>query len=193
MKRIFTFITAATLAVSLMLPASAQRPIEAPAGWTTQTRAGGATTFTPHDLRAGEKYSVTVYKSVSLGGQTLEEYLRKFAGPVGKTAGNLAAPLQIETRDGKIVSGLGVYVGPNQTPLFAQFIGASIDGGANIHMTRTLFSQAELLKRYQAQLGAITAQLIQRAKAEAGDNVLVVPEVVSQKLKVIGGPIQPGV
>ena len=39
-----------------------------------------------------------------MNGQTLEEYLRAFAGPVGKTAGKLAKPLQVKASDGRVVS-----------------------------------------------------------------------------------------
>lgn len=194
MKRIFLFL-AATLAVSSLAPVRAQQvQIAAPGGWNTQTKTGGARTFTPPDLQNGEVYSVTTYDSVSMNGKTLEEYLRAFAGPVGKTAGKLAKPLQVQVRDGRIASGTGVYIGPNGTSLTAIFIGVSLDGGGNIHVARTLVSGPEgILARYQSQNQAIMKALIERARGETGSNLQVTPDIVSQKLKTIGGELVPGV
>lgn len=188
-----SFLLAATLAVSLALPGAAQTQIPAPSGWTTQVKANGATTFTPRNLRAGEIYSVTVYDSAPLGGKSPEAYLRAFAGPVGKTVGELGTPLHIKTREGFAVGG-GAYVGPNGTALVVVFTGISVDGGAHIHTTRTLTSQVGLLERYKSQNTAITNQLSERAQAEAeAGNASQVPGVASQQLKTIGGPLVPGV
>lgn len=194
MKRISLFIAAA-MAVAPLLPVRAQQvEIAAPSGWTTQAKSGGARTFTPPDLPVGEVYSVTTYDSVAMNGKTLEEYLRAFAGPVGKSAGKLAKPLQIQVREGRIASGTGVYIGPNGTSLTAMFIGVSLDGGGNIHMARTLFStKDDILARYQTQNQEILDALVKRAKAETGSNLQVTPEVVAQKLKIIGGELKPGV
>ncbi len=186
-----------TLLLALVLgvaaPICAQQNIPAPSGWTMQPRAGGARVFTPSNLQTGEIYSVTVYDSVSLNEKTLEEYLRAFAGPVGKKVGNLGAPLQIQTDQGRLVNGTGVYVGPNGSKLIALYLGISIDGGANIHVMRTLISQTDLLERYQTQSRAISEQLVKRASAEAGDNIFVVPQIVRQKFVTIGGALKPGV
>ena len=192
MKRIF-LLTAIT-AVSFLLPARAQVEIAAPVGWKTQSKTQGARTFTPPDLQSGEVYNVTTYDSVPMNGKTLEEYLRAFAGPVGKGAGKLAKPLQVQVRDGRFVSGLGVYSGPNGTSLNAIFIGVSLDGGGDIHLARTLVSGPEgILARYQNQNQAIMSALVERAKGETGSNLQVTPDVVSQKLKTIGGEMVPGV
>ena len=163
MKRIFTFIAAATLAVSLSLPVRAQMTINAPAGWTAQTRAKGATTFTPPDLAAGEIYSTTVYDSAPLGGKTLEEWLRGFGGAVGKAPGHLAAPLQIKVSEGRVVSGVGAYNGPKGTALGVMFIGVSLDGGGNIHASRTLFSP-QPVRRVPPSNPSKTARPTQRAR-----------------------------
>jgi len=168
--------------------------INAPPGWTAQSRGQGATTFSPPDLRAGEKYSTTVYDSVPLEGKTLEEWLRGFAGTVGKAPGHLAAPLQIKVSEGRIVTGGGAYNGPNGTQLGALFIGISLDGGGNVHASRTLFSgQNGLLDRYKDARDQLMTELVKRAKGEAGRNIEVTPPIVLQKLKSVGGPIVPGV
>lgn len=186
-------LLAAILAVSLAIPTHSQTQIAAPAGWRAQSKTGGATTFTPPDLQAGEVYSLTTYDSVPGEGATVEEYLRKFAGPVGKTAGKLVAPLQIKARDARFVSGSGTYVGPRGTSLGVSFIAISLDGGANIHVSRTLFSSESLLTRYNKATQATLIALAQRAKSEAGDNLVSTPDVVTQKLKTIGGALVPGV
>ncbi|MBC8102806.1 MAG: hypothetical protein H7Z41_09490, partial [Cytophagales bacterium] len=177
-----------------MTSALAQTPIEAPNGWKTQTRANGATTFTPPDLGNGEVYSITAYDSAPGEGKTLEAWLRQFAGPVGTKVGQLAKPLQIKMKDGRIVSGTGVYVGPNGSALGVMFLGVSLDGGANIHVARTLFSVQEvLLTRYEDENAAIVAAMMKRARAETGDNIQVTPPIVRQKLKSLGGELVPGV
>jgi hypothetical protein len=186
------FLLAATLCAAV--PTLAQTPIKAPSGWKTQTRTGGATVFTPPNLGAGEVYSVTTYESQPMEGKTLDEFLRQFAGPVGKTAGKLAKPLEIKVSEGRVVSGTGVYIGPNGTSLSVMFIGVSLDGGSNIHISRTLFSGPDgLLTRYQEENKAISSALVSRAKGEAGRNIVSVPPEVKQKLKTVGGALVPGV
>jgi len=189
--RILAFLAAGAF-LAFAKPCRAQMKIEAPPGWTAQMRGQGATTFAPPDLRAGEKYSTTVYDSVALDGKTLEEYLRAFAGTVGKTPGHLAAPLQIKVTEGRIVSGVGVYNGPQGTQLGAMFLGVSVDGGQNIHMTRTLFSPPDLLSRYQAVNNAILSSVVARARSEAGNNVLRVPQEVLRLMRP-GGALVPGI
>ena len=74
------------------------------------------------------------------------------------------------------------------------FIGVSLDGGGNIHVARTLFSgQDGILARYQSQNEAILSALMERAKDETGSNLQVTPDIVSQKLKTVGGELVPGV
>ncbi len=164
--------------------------IPAPAGWKTQTRANGATTFTPPDLHAGEKYSVTVYDSAPLNGQSLEAYLRTFAGSVGTKPGQLGAPLKIETREGKVVSGVGAYVGPNGAALGVLFIGTSPDG-ANVHVARILFSDGVLLERYADRQGEIAASMGRRA-VDDNNQGEVAPSNLPEGMK-IGGEMVPGV
>ncbi len=192
-----TFLLGATLYVSTLfaaMPSFAQTQIAAPNGWKTQSKTGGARIFTPPDLGNGEVYSVAVYDSAPGEGATLEEYLRKFAGPVGKTAGKLASPLKIQVRDGRVVSGTGVYAGPNGTALGVMFLGVSLDGGDNIHMSRTLFSaQDGLFTRYKTENEAILDAMMSRVKAETGRNLEVTPSIVRQKLKTLGGEFKPGV
>lgn len=154
----------AFLVVCIAAPALAQTPIAAPAGWTTQTRASGATVFTPPDLATGEVYSVAVYEAAALEGKTLEEWLRAFAGSVGTTPGQLAAPLQIKVTSKRIVSGIGAYVGPGGKSLGVTFVGVSLDGDAKVHVSRTLFSQEGLLGRYQEENAALNEALLERAK-----------------------------
>ena len=127
--KITSLVLATALAVSLALPSFAQTQIPAPAGWKTQTRDNGATTFTPPDLAAGEVYSVTLYPPAPLNGQTSDDFLRAFAGPVGAKAGQLAQPLQIVAR-ANVMSAVGAYVSPNGQPLFALFLGVARDDGA---------------------------------------------------------------
>lgn len=116
MMRIHAWKVTIGLAASLLaMPAWSQTQIAAPSGWTTQTKAGGGVTFVPPDLAVGENYSTTIYDSAPLNGKTLEEYLRAFAGTVSKTPGHLASPLKIETREGRLVTGVGVYDGPQGT------------------------------------------------------------------------------
>ncbi len=185
-------LLAATLALSTAT--LAQTSIPAPRGWKTQTRANGAKTFSPPDLQAGEVYSVTVYDSAPMNDKTLEEYLREFAGKVGKGVGQLNAPLKIQTRDGRFASGVGAYNGPNGTFLLTIFEGLTVDGGKNIHVERALFSGPDgLLDRYQNAKSALLGALTKRALAEAGDNIERTPSEVLQKLKVVGGPLVPGV
>lgn len=194
MHKTASFLTLFSLLASTFVaaPAQSQISIQAPSGWKTQSRAAGARTFTPPDLQAGEVFSVTVYDSVPGEGATLEEYLRRFAGPVGKTAGKLASPLKVQVRDGRFVSGTGVYVGPGGKALGAAFVAVSLDGGANIHVSRTLFSSAEVLTRYSQSNQATLTALAERAKGEAGSNMVSVPSKVTQKLKP-GGEFVPGI
>lgn len=174
--------------------AHAQTTIAPPPGWSVQAKAKGARVFTPPDLKAGEDFSIAVYESAPLEGKTLEEHLRAFGGKVGKEPWNLTAPLKIEAREGRIVSGTGVYAGPNGTALGVMFIGVSLDAGQNIHVARTLFSvQGDVLARYQAQSQSVMSALVSRARAEAGDNLHRTPPEVLAKLKSVGGEIVPGI
>lgn len=187
MKRIS--LLAALFAVSLAIPTWAQVSIDAPTGWKTQPRKNGATTYTPSDLAAGEIFSVTIYDSAPLGDQSPEQYLRKFAGPVG--AGKLSQPLKIQTRE-HIVTGTGAYAGPNGKGLGAMFFGVSVDEGASIHMARVLFSvgQDNLLDRYAQNRGALFQAMIARAQKEESENRA--PRAVKERMKP-GGALMPGV
>ena len=182
-----------TLALGLAAPLCAQT---APAGWQTQTREGGARTFTPPDLPTGEIYSVTVYGAAPLGNKSLENYLRQFAGTVGDKAGQLAAPLQIKTEQG-VVSGIGVYLGPDGSQLNALFIGATSDGGKTVRLSRTLFSSETLLTRFQNENSEIAKDLIVASKEPGATKqprrpVSDEPQEVADIMKV-GGPLKPGV
>ena len=180
--RIIPFLAALGF-LAVAAPASrAQMPIPAPNGWNAQTRAGGATAFVPSDLARGEVYSTTVYDSAALGGKTLGEYLSAFAGTVSKAPGHLASPLKVQTNEGRVVSGSGIYNGPNGTALGAMFIGVSLDGGANIHMMRTLFSGESVLGRYGEGQKSLMSAMVARAKAEAGDNLHTTPPQVLRHL-----------
>lgn len=173
--------------------AHAQAAIAPPARWSVQEKAKGARVFTPPDLQPGEVYSVAIYPSAPLEGKTLEEYLRAFAGPPSKQPGRLSAPLKIETKEGRIVSGVGVYGGPDGVALGVMFVGVTLDGGRNIHVSRTLFSaQGGLLGRYSAANEALMSALVERAKAEAGSNIHFTPSEVLKKLTP-GGELTPGI
>ena len=178
------------LTLTLAAPIYAQT---APAGWQIQTRDGGARTFAPPNLKAGEVYSITVYPEAPTGGQSLEDWLRAFGGIVGPAPGQLAAPLKIEARENRVVSGTGIYVGPDDSQLGALFIGATGDGGQTVRVARTLFSSEALLGRYQTQNAAIVQQMTSAAmepqtKQLVGDE----PQQVADVMRV-GGPIKPGV
>lgn len=193
MVRINIWFIALGLSASLLVaPARSQTQLAAPNGWTTQSRANGARVFTPPDLAAGEVYNIAIYDSSPLDGKTLEEWLRAFAGPVGKQPGQLASPLQIKVAEGRLVSGTGVYAGPNGKALGVTFIGVSLDGGTNIHAARTLFSSVDVLERYQSDNLALLKSLSERAKREGGGNILRVPAAVTGKMKP-GGELVPGV
>lgn len=167
MKRIPLFLALA-LAVPLAHPSFAQTQIPAPLGWKIQTR-DGARTFTPPDLKAGEKFSITVYDSAPLGGKTVGEYLRAFAGPVGKKVGQLAQPLAIQKDGEDFVRGTGIYVGPGGTVLGARFDSFSPDG-ANVSTLRIFTSHPTLLHRYADFEKEITISMARRAKKEARED-----------------------
>ena len=148
--------------LALAAPITAQT---APANWQTQTRDGGARSFAPPDLVTGEIYSVTVYPAVPLDG-TLQNWLSKFGGTVGKNAGQLGAPLVISPAGDKAVSASGNYNAPGGGSLGVIFSAFSLDG-ENVVATRTLFSDAALLPRYQKQSAALTTEIIQGMAREA--------------------------
>ena len=175
----------AVAALAATAPAFAQT---APTGWTTQARDGGATTFTPPDLKTGEIYSVTIYDAAPLGGKSPEDYLRAFAGPVGAKAGQLAAPMKTEVKAGKVVSGVGAYNAPDGKALFVFFLGTSLDG-ANISVSRVLFSNPELLSRYQEANGALTRALVDGAKTQSSP----APRADLPEGMTVGGDLVPGV
>ena len=180
------------LVLGLATPIYAQTPIDAPPGWTMQSRAKGANVYTPSDLQTGEVYSVTVYDSAPLEGKTLAEFLQAFGGTVGKKPGNLTAPLSVTARDGRFVTAVGIYGGPDNTELGALFVGVTVDGAQNIHMMRTLFSSQQTLDRYKDANDAFMALMTKRATREAGNNILVVPNAVTAKITP-GGELVPGV
>lgn len=188
-----SLLLTATLFACLALPVRAQISIPAPTGWKIQTR-DGARTFVPPDLKVGEIYSLTVYDSAPMNGQTLEEFLRESAGKVGKGVGQLAFPLKVQITGGRAIMGLGGYNGPQGTQILVLWEGFSVDGGKNIHLARTLSSvQGGLLDRYQNPKTVLLEALVKRAIAEAGDNIERTPSAVSQKFVTIGGPLAPGV
>ena len=192
--RFSSFLVALAIFASAATVSFAQTSISAPAGWKTQTREGGARTFTPSDLQSGEVYKITVYDSAPMKEKTLEEFLRAFAGKVGKGPGQLAAPLKVTSSRGQTATGIGTYNGPNKTQLLAVFVGLTFDGGGNIHVMRTLLSGPNtLLERYKAHSNALMESLAKRAVAEAGRNFHRTPSEVLQKLKTVGGPLVPGV
>ncbi len=200
MKRTPLFL-ATTLALCLAIPTWAQIQINAPTGWKTQIKAGGAKTFTPPDLKAGEKYSVTIYNPAPLKGKTPEAWLRAFAGPVGTKPGQLAAPLKFERADGRIAIASGLYRGPKGDSLVVVFQGVSFDDGQTIHVARTLSSpDPALLERYSKPAVALAKALKARAKAESGEDEtedetqekVIVPEAIWDSMKR-GGALVPGV
>ena len=160
MKR-FPLFLAAILAVSLSLPVWAQ---DAPVGWKTQIKTGGAKTFTPPDLRAGEIYNVTFYDASSTKGLSLEAYVREFAGTVGTKPGQLTQPLKIKVPNARVVSGTGFYVGPNETALGVMFFAMSPDEQL-VHVSRTLFSSIDVLNRYQNTHRALNKAFATRARS----------------------------
>ena len=180
------------LTLGIAAPIYAQTPISAPPGWTMQSRAQGANVYTPGDLQTGEVYSITVYDSAALEGKTLAEFLTAFGGTVGKKPGNLTEPLKVTARDGRFVTAVGVYGGPNNSALGALFVGVTVDGAQNIHMMRTLFSGQPVLDRYKDANDAFMALMTKRATREAGNNILVVPNAVTAKITP-GGELVPGV
>ena len=184
----------AFLALSLVFaaPLYAQQTLPAPSGWTQQDRSKGAHTYTPSDLQTGEIYNVTVYDSADMNGATLDEWVRKFAGPVGRKTGQLQAALNPNVRNGQYVSAVGIYGGPNNTTLGALFIGLTVDGGQNIHAARILFSSAELLDRYKPKFEALMTAMTKRATREAGGKIVTVPRAVAA-LITPGGELLPGV
>ena len=186
--------TSALLALSLALasPIYAQQTIPAPPGWTQQDRGKGAHTFTPPDLQTGEIYNVTVYDSADMNNATLDEWVRKFAGPVGKKPGQLQAALTPDVKNGQYVSAVGIYGGPDNTTLGALFIGLTVDGGQNIHAARILFSSAELLDRYKPKFETLMEAMAKRAGREAGGKIVTVPGDVAALIKP-GGELVPGV
>ncbi|MBC8104913.1 MAG: hypothetical protein H7Z41_20250 [Cytophagales bacterium] len=183
-------LTATLLAAS---PVAAQVSISAPAGWKTELAANGAAkVFVPPGLQRGEVFKVAVFDSAPLNGKPLTEWLRAFAGPVGKSPGNLTAPLKIETKNGETVYGTGAYAGPNGTVLGVLFMGISLDGN-NVHAFRALFTgQNRLTERYREGLKATTVAMVTRAKKEAGSSMVVVPATVAKAMKR-GGALVPGV
>ena len=150
------------LTLALAAPIIAQN---APANWTTQTREGGARTFAPPDLKTGEIYSITVYPAAPLDG-TLQSWLAKFGGAVGKNAGQLHAPLQLAPAGDKAASASGNYNAPGGGTVGAIFSAFSLDG-ENVVATRTLFSDAALLARYQKPSAALTTEIIRNIGREA--------------------------
>ena len=184
----------ALLALSLAFaaPVYAQQTLPTPPGWTQQDRGKGAHTYTPSDLKAGEIYSVTIYDSVALEGATLDEWIRKFAGPVGKKPGQLEAALTPRVKDGQFVTAVGVYGGPNGSALGALFTGVTLDGAQNIHAARVLFSSQEVLDRYDSAFENFVMAMGKRAATEAGGKILTVPRAVAAAIKP-GGELVPGV
>ena len=180
------------LSFAFAAPIYAQQTIPAPAGWTQQDRGKGAHTFTPSDLKTGEIYSVTVYDSANMNGATLDEWVRKFAGPVGTKPGQLQAALNPNVKNGRYVSAVGIYGGPNNTTLGALFIGLTVDGGQNINAARILFSSAGLLDRYKPKFEALMTAMTGRATREAGGKILTVPRAVTAQITP-GGELVPGV
>ncbi len=186
--------TTALLAFALALaaPIHAQQTVPAPAGWTQQDRGKGAHTYTPGDLQTGEIYNVTVYDSADMNGATLDEWVRKFAGPVGTKPGQLQAALNPNAINGQYVSAVGIYGGPNNTTLGALFVGLTLDGGQNINAARILFSSAELLDRYKPKFETLMIAMTNRATREAGGKIVTVPQDVAAVIKP-GGELVPGV
>ena len=97
----------------------------------------------------GECQSISVYPTAPLDG-TLQAWLAKFAGPTGKNAGQLNAPLKLAPAGDKAISASGGYNAPGGGTLGAIFSAFSLDG-ETVVATRTLFSDAALLPRYQSK------------------------------------------
>ena len=180
------------LSLAFAAPVCAQQTIPAPPGWTMQPRGAGAHVFTPPDLQTGEVYSVTLYDSAAMNGATLEEWARKFAGPVGKKPGQLQAAITPSAKDGRFVTAVGIYGGPNGSQLGALFTGVTLDGGANINAARVLYSDKAVFDRYNATYQSLILAMTKRAIGETGDNIVQVPGAVAAKLKP-GGELVPGV
>ena len=185
MKRILLSLA---LGLTLSTPLRAQT---APDDWRIQTRDNGARTFTPPDLRAGEVYSVTLYSATPLNGSGLEAWLNKFGGAVGDQPGALAKPLTM-TLGAQTVTGVGVYNGPNNSALGAMFGAVSVDSGQTVSAMRTLFSSAAVFDRYRAGNTELMQLSVAAAREQAGDNFIVIPTEVGDKIKP-GGALVPGV
>lgn len=135
-----------------------------------------------------------MYGSAPLDGKTLEEWLTVFAGPVGNTPGNLKVPLKMGVHEGKVVSGTGVYAGPNGAILGVIFMGVSFDG-ENVHPLRMLFSNTPgLMEGYKKKPVPLLrhSERERGARREAGSSAVSVPTQVAKAMKQ-GGKIVPGV
>ena len=188
MKRILLLLA---LGLSLCAPLQAQDDFAIARQWTMGKRGENATIFTPPDLRAGEAYSVTLYDATPLNGQSLESWLRKFAGEVGDKPGTLAKPLSLSV-SAQTASGVGFYNGPNGSSLGAMFVAASVDSGQTVSAMRTLFSSKEVLDRYAAGNRELMQVSVNAAREAAGDNFIVIPPEVGAQIKP-GGALVPGV
>ena len=188
MKHIPILLAATFALTAATAPARAQNAL---ANWTVQNRDKGARTLTPPDLAAGENYSVTVYPSQPMGGQSLEKWLRAFVGPVGTAPGSLRAPKKITAR-AQTATGIGAYNGPNGTALNVAFTAINFDGGANVSVTRTLFSSYETFQRYKSDSDAILQAVMTDARDKAGGKFVFIPPAVNAQITP-GGAIVPGV
>ena len=189
MKTLIPLLIIATLAVTA--PLYAQDEFAIVRQWSMQKRGENANVFTPPDLRAGEAYSVTLYDATPLGGQSLESWLRKFAGDVGDKPGTLAKPLSLSV-SAQTATGIGFYNGPNGSSLGAMFLASSLDSGQTVSAMRTLFSSKEVLDRYAAGNKELMQLSVNAAREEAGDNFIVIPREVGAQIKP-GGALVPGV
>lgn len=180
------------LVVSLALPTWAQ---DAPAGWKTQIKVGGATTFTPPDLKTGEKFSVTLYDAAPLGGKSLEAFLRAFAGPVGTRPGQLSAPLQVAGSSVQRVALAGIYNGPDGGSLGVLFLGLVVEGN-RLRVARSLYSSDEVLVRYQ-KANTVLVEAIARGAGQnpAENQVPPAPADLPDSLPdmKVGGALVPGI
>ncbi|HEX8464152.1 MAG TPA: hypothetical protein VF627_05980, partial [Abditibacterium sp.] len=195
MKRFSLFAAKLALSAAVLSSTGLVLAQEAPDGWKTQSRANGATTFTPPDLRAGETYNVTTYASVPLGGKRLETYLREFAGPVGTQPGQLAAALKVNPPNPQAVTGIGAYMGPGGKSRGVMFIGFALDG-VSVTVTRTLFSDENLVQRYlegQKTLMSATLKGVPSQGANAGSSATRNAPANFPKDITIGGELVSGV
>jgi hypothetical protein len=167
--------------------------LEPPAGWVG-IPVGSAVHYSPRDLQPGEVVQVAAYARASLGGASLETWLKRVAEPDAPAEGKWAGALTVQRQTANIVTATRGWRDGNGKQGAAIYTAVSVDGLEG-RLARVLMNDSPAMTRHRNTVTSFVARFSTEEMAAARReqrpmNIEAQPPAVAN-IKA-GGPLVPG-